>query len=333
VTFPGGAQIASIAAGEDVACAVTVPADAGADAAQGGDVYCWGDNVHDTVGLLGPTAAPDPTHQPTPTPNKVGVFTGDVTDVHVALGSHHACAVRAAGTVWCWGDDGEGRIGTLPGTDIDCEGGICTPNPSEIKLQTVVDAGGDASGDIVLGAALTGVKVVRTGGEATCAMKSDGTVWCWGSDAFAALADKGPLADPYPHPGARQILLIPNMKGLARHDTTTFALDSTGSVFAWGENSFGELGIGPTDAGKSCPVGLGAGTCIDPPVLAQIHLREINAGSNFAVAIKKDDTVWAWGKNGHAQTGHAPGTGGDTTCTGPLETAPCNLMPSQVVFP
>jgi alpha-tubulin suppressor-like RCC1 family protein len=335
VSFPASAMIAGVSAGEDVVCARTVPAasDAAADAgAQGGDVYCWGDNVHDTVGLLGPDGAVDPTHQPTPTPNKVSVFTSDVIDVHVALGSHHACAVRAAGTVWCWGDDGEGRIGTLPGTDIDCTGGICTPNPMQIKLQTVVDAGGDAAGDTVLGAALSGAKMVRVGAEASCALKSDGSVWCWGSDQLAALADKGPYADPFAHPGARQILQIPAVKSIARHGATSFAIDSTGSAFAWGENSFGELGTGKT-AGAACPVGLDAGTCISPPVLAQPHLRDLSAGVHLVVAIKDDDTVWAWGKNGQSELGHAPGASGDTTCSGPFESASCNATPSEVTFP
>jgi alpha-tubulin suppressor-like RCC1 family protein len=177
------------------------------------------------------------------------------------------------------------------------------------------------------------VKAVRAGGEASCAIKTDGTVWCWGSDQFEALADKGPYADPYPHPGARQILLIPNSKSIARHDTTSFALDSTGSAFGWGENTFGELGMGPTDAGKQCPAGFDSGICRYPPALAQIHLLQITAGSHFTVAIKKDDSVWAWGKNSHAQTGHAPGAGGDTTCNGPFDSAPCNSTPAEVLFP
>jgi alpha-tubulin suppressor-like RCC1 family protein len=262
----------------------------------------------------------------------MSVFTGDVIDLHVALGSHHACAVRTAGTVYCWGDDQQGRLGTLPGTDVDCVGNICTPTPVQVKTQTVVDAGGDAAGDIVVGAALTAVKSVRAGAGASCALKSDGSVWCWGNDALAALADKGPYSEAFAHPGARQILQIPVTKILAHHAGTAFAIDSTGSAFGWGENTFGELGIGKV-TGAQCPVGLDAGTCTYPPVLAAPHLRDISAGSHLTVALKSDDTVWAWGRNGHAQLGHAPTTGGDSTCTGPLESAPCNPTPSQITMP
>jgi hypothetical protein len=73
----------------------------------------------------------------------------------------------------------------------------------------------------------------------------------------------------------------------------SLAVRSDGVVFGWGFNGDGELGLGNTSTGPKVPTQLPSFS----GVLA------ISAGTNFAVALKRDGTVWAWGNNNHGQLG------------------------------
>jgi alpha-tubulin suppressor-like RCC1 family protein len=317
VIFPANAPIAALSAGRALACARTEGV--------AGDVYCWGNNVHNTIGLA------DDAGSTIPVPNKIGVFTGDVIDVRVALDTRHACAVRQDGTVWCWGDDYQGRIGTVDiGDAPDCSG-HCRAAPTQVKLRdsAAVDA---AAGDIGLGAPLTGAKAVRLGDAASCALKTDGTVWCWGNDNVAALGDVGPYISDS-HPGARLVPgLSANVTKLERHGQASFATDSTGAVRAWAHNSFGDLGNGTT---TGAPCAADAGVCVAPPVIVAAlgGATEIATGARLGVMIK-GDAVWTWGKNVHAELGHVPSTHNDVICTASAtDQGPCNAAPQKVTFP
>jgi alpha-tubulin suppressor-like RCC1 family protein len=333
VALPGGAKAAAVSTGYLVACARTVgtTSDAGVVA---GDVYCWGSNSYDGVGAYSDAGAA------VPTPTKVSGFNGDVVDLQVAIGSRDACALKQDGTVWCWGDNRFGRTGAVAGSGDDCPLGVCSPIPVQVKVQAASDAGADA-GDIGLGAPLTDVIHVRAGAASGCALKTDGTVWCWGYDGYATLADNGPY-DSSQHPGARKIPALPSsIKGIAQHLNAVFATDGTGAVWGWGDNTFGQLGNG-TLTSAPCPVVLfDGGACVSPPVtLTGLNaFRTLAAGAWFGVGVKQDGSVLAWGRNTHAQLGHLPGTSNDTTCTGPAQqgftpdTASCNPTPTAVTFP
>lgn len=73
----------------------------------------------------------------------------------------------------------------------------------------------------------------------------------------------------------------------------TAILKSDGTVWIWGDNTFGQLGDG-TNAGQNVP--------IQVPLLSGII--DIACGANHTVALKDDGTVWAWGRNGGGQLGN-----------------------------
>jgi alpha-tubulin suppressor-like RCC1 family protein len=323
VTFPTGVRIAAVAAGREVACALT---ETDANGRPSSDVYCWGENDHDSVGIAGGVPAN------VATPNKIGVFAGDVVAVDVGDDTRHVCAIRQDGTVWCWGDDFQGRIGVVPGMfpQLDCGGHHCTAIPQQVRIEgTLADAGVDG-GDLALGAVLTGAQRLQLGSGASCVVKGDGTVWCWGNNGAAALANSGPFVATEDHPGARPIAGLPNnITGLVRHFSTSFAVEPSGAMWGWGENSYGELGTGAI-VGQSCSVGL----CVAPPaaVMSLAGVKDLAGGDHFFAAIKADKSVWTWGRNDLGQLGHAPGAGGDGTCTG-ADTAPCNSVPSALALP
>jgi len=72
----------------------------------------------------------------------------------------------------------------------------------------------------------------------------------------------------------------------------SFALDGNDSIWAWGDNSSGQLGDGTTIS-RMAPVHL---TGIS-------DVREISTGDRTAFAIKKDGTLWGWGENSLGQLG------------------------------
>lgn len=71
-----------------------------------------------------------------------------------------------------------------------------------------------------------------------------------------------------------------------------------------------------------------------PPValMSLGDVKQFGAGDRFVVAVKKDDSIWTWGRNDYAQLGHPPGSAGDGICTGEGPAA-CNAAPGEVVLP
>ena len=335
VPFPANVQISSASAGWLHACARTrgTPIDGGTYA---GDVYCWGDNTQDEVGIFRDAGVTFPV------PSKISGFSGDVVDLHSALGGRYACAVRQDGSVWCWGANFAGRLGVPQGSGIDCPSGpanFCNPFPVQVRLWDA-DAGAEAgvdAGDIGLGAPLANVRGVRPGSGSACAVKTDDTVWCWGNDGWAIFADNGPFDLTAQHPGARQVPSI-KVKEMDNRYVTAYGIDGNGALWTWGRNTFGESGNGSITGGVACPIQSDGGSCTTPPAPTPSlsGLKQVSAGVGFAVGLKLDGTVLAWGQNDRGQLGHTPLTASDVVCGesfNTLTTAPCNPIPAKVALP
>src|SRR5688500_17863211 len=83
----------------------------------------------------------------------------------VSAGYGHTCARKADGTLWCWGDNSNGQLG-----DASTAG---KRSPVQVTA---------------LGTAVADVSV---GDAHTCARKTDGTLWCWGSNFLGAIGAGG----------------------------------------------------------------------------------------------------------------------------------------------
>ena len=205
--------------------------------------------------------------------------------VDVAHGRRHGCAVEADGTVWCWGDNGSGQLGNG------------TQNSSLTPVQVAMAQGGP----------LTDATRVSAGKDHTCALRSDGTVWCWGSGDSGRLGN-GATNDS---PTAVQVTVDATQEPLA--DVADFQVGDCFScartqdrrVLCWGCGGGGRLGNSATgNQSRAVPVVLAAGG-------APLDSVEQIGAAVQACALRDDDTVLCWGPNNQGEVGD--GTTGAAT--------------------
>jgi alpha-tubulin suppressor-like RCC1 family protein len=116
------------------------------------------------------------------------------------------------------------------------------------------------------------------------ALKSDGTIWAWGENTRAELGDgTGALMQNRPVPS------IPgtDWKQVAAGSYSSFALKKDGTLWAWGMNWAGELGIGFTNSSVTNAVQVGTAT----------NWIKVWAGGLETVAMQSDGSLWYWGEN------------------------------------
>jgi len=146
----------------------------------------------------------------------------------------------------------------------------------------VSSASDGASTFIMFSKSLFPVWTFSTGGYHSCALKSDGTVWCWGWNNRGQLGD-GTTTDRYT---PVQVVNLTNVVSIAAGAYHTCALKSDGTVWCWGYNEDGELGDGTT-TNRHTPVQVSGLTSV----------VSIAAGDYHSCALKSDGTVWCWGYN------------------------------------
>jgi len=134
-------------------------------------------------------------------------------------------------------------------------------------------------------------------GTAGAAVTS-GKAFAWGYNTSGQLGNdtSGPGTDTKVPAVVKNLSGVKSVKAGCTHG---LALKTDGTIRAWGENSFGQLGNGTS----------GPGTDSDLPVRVQIdNVRAISAGCDHNLALKENGTVWAWGYNLRGQLGN--GTSG-----------------------
>lgn len=181
----------------------------------GGEVRCWGQRSSGQLGN-GSTAG-------TPLSNASAVVLADSTThltgiADVTAGESHTCARTTGGSVYCWGSNASGELGT---------GGSASPNPVATSVS-----------------GLSGVDMLVAGTAHTCALVS-GNVFCWGNNGFQQLGQA--TGSSYPTP--TQISGLTDAVAISAGALHTCAIRAAGSVVCWGNNEAGERG----DAAPAAP--------------------------------------------------------------------------------
>jgi len=244
--FALGAKALSVSAGGTHTCAVLGT----------GAVKCWGANTYGQIGNGATGAA-----QTSPA-SVTGLSPGAVA---VAAGASSTCAALADGSVKCWGNGANGRLGR----------GSTTSSAVPVAVTSVTQA-----------VAVT----VSAGGGHACALLAGGGIRCWGLGTSGQLGNATSITALSPV----AVSGITTAASLSAGSAHTCALLASGAARCWGANSVGQLGTNSTTTATT-----------PASVTNVSNATAIGAGgpNGHSCASISDGTVKCWGANNSGQTG------------------------------
>ncbi len=224
-----------------------------------GTLWAWGRNSH---GQLGDNTT---TNRLTPRQE----IASSTNWKQVACG-YHTAAIKTDGTLWAWGRNSSGQLGD------NTIAARSTPR-QEITSSTnwkQVSAGGGASG----------------GGKHTAAIKTNGTLWAWGYNAFGQIGDNTNADRSTPR---QEFTSGTNWKQVSAGGYHTAAIKTNGTLWAWGANNNGQIGDNTTTS-RLTP---------RQEFTSSTNWKQVSGGYGHTASIKTNGTLWLWGFNYNGQIG------------------------------
>jgi len=187
------------------------------------------------------------------------VQVGSDTNWNKPVDSRSKCgaAIKTDGTLWTWGENGEGRLG----------------HNNQTKYSSPVQVPG-TWGDVVIGRACS------------LASKTDGTLWAWGDNTQGELAQNHRDERSSPVQIGSGTDWATGAGSVASSDEWAGALKTDGTLWFWGRNEYGQLGQNDDGDRYSSPVQVPGTTW-----------RTVFCGHMSTFATKTDGTLWSWGSN------------------------------------
>ena len=217
-----------------------------------GTLWGWGDNRHGGIGNGTNVAYSSP------------VQVGSLTNWSEVRAGTCSLSIKTDGTLWAWGRNSDGQLG----------------NGTVVYYLSPIQVG-----------SLTTWSKISVSQSGTChsaAIKTDGTMWTWGSNSNGQLGNGTTINYSSPI----QVGALTNWNQIACGYTHTVAVKTDGTLWTWGSNSNGTLG-NETRIDYSSPIQIGSLTT----------WSQASAGNSTSV-VKTDGTLWTWGFNGDGQLGN-----------------------------
>lgn len=219
-----------------------------------GTLWMWGQNSNGQLGRNNVISASSP----------VQTVSGGTNWKQVSVADIHTAAIKTDGSLWLWGNGGNGRLGN--------NASVSQSSP----VQTV--------------SATTNWRQVSAGHAASAATKTDGTLWVWGDGAGGSLGDNTTAAKSSP---IQTIAGGSNWKSVVSKCRNVAGIKTDGTLWVWGCNQFGQLGTGNYQLRSSPVQTISGGTSWKQAFLGFCH----------SGGIKTDGTLWVWGGNSVGQLG------------------------------
>jgi alpha-tubulin suppressor-like RCC1 family protein len=274
-----------------------------------GRVWAWGNNRYGQLG--------DGTTNPSSVPQEIASLEGIVA---IAAGYQFSLALDAAGTVWAWGSNTTGQLGTgdtgdlfVPARVLHLSDVAAVAAGFDFRLAlrqdgTVWTWGVNGSGQLGDGtrthrslpvqvAQIDDARAIVAGSSHALAIREDGVAWAWGDNSWGQLGNGSDgSGNRYPWPGPAYLDRATELDQVVALGAGR-ALREDGSLWSWGANTAGQLGVGHR-VNSSFAV-------------RTLNLRDpiaFAAGSVHALALLADGTVWAWGSESNGRLGNGVST-------------------------
>lgn len=238
--------LAQLSAGSGVTCGLDT----------GGALYCWGANVHGQLG----NGRLRQRHVAVPTPIAPGLRFSQIE-----AGSGHSCALTTSGSLYCWGSNATGAVGTGEGTLGD-------HFPAPVEISTPVP-----------------LQSITVGGL-SCGLAADGRAYCWSNNRFGQVGDGTATPRLAPAPAADTL----RFSEIGAGGIHVCGLTPEGQVYCWGNNWYGQLGL-PSDSVEASLT----------PVLQDLgqQVIDLSVGGHHTCVRVRDGSTLCWGDDRHGQLG------------------------------
>jgi len=223
---------------------------------------CWGLDSHGALGNGDSDTSDKYTPQTITTPS-------DRKVVKVEPGAMHTCILLDDGGVMCWGRDNLGQLGNGDTSDT-----IHAPS-SNVELPE--------------GRAATDLSV---GDHHSCALLDNGSVACWGQNNHGQLGDNTTTNRPipiYPYLPAGSLAV-----SVAVGPFNTCAILENSSLYCWGHNGYGRLGIGVTGGVYTTPM------FVEGPT----NIVDLSVNYDHTCGLSENGSISCWARGKYGQLGN-----------------------------
>lgn len=241
---------------------------------------------------------------------------GGTTWCCISMGGYNASAIKTDGTLWTWGRNGDGQLGTgnqiarcSPGTTVGCGTTWCISSTGQNHMSAVKTDGTlwswglNSSGQVGDGTTINKSSPITTAGggtdwcfvkagwQMTLAIKTNGTLWSWGQNNGSKLGEGTQIDRSSPGTTAGGGT---NWCQATTGYVASAGIKTDGTLWTWGQNVCGVTAAGTVIGGRSSPstvVGEGTTWCM------------VEHGCRHMAGVKIDGTLWSWGHNNCGQLG------------------------------